>query len=76
MALVSFGLRVVLLPHRDGLGNGVDVILLVFGAVIHSACEGVHAAVVVRVLRLWGDLRLYCSGGWTLSHISHLSQKH
>lgn len=38
-------------PYRDGLGDGVDVIVLVFGPVVHSACEGVQATVVVQ--RLW-----------------------
>lgn len=38
-------------PDRDGLGNGVDVIVLVFGPVVHGAREGVQTAVVVRGLR-------------------------
>lgn len=38
-------------PYRDGLGNGVDVIVLVFGPVVHSACEGVQATVMIKGLR-------------------------
>lgn len=38
-------------PHRDGLGDGVDVIVLVFGPVVHSACEGVQPTVMIQ--RLW-----------------------
>lgn len=43
-------------PYWDGLGDGVDVIVLVFGPVVHSACEGVQAAVVIQ--GLWRQLRL------------------
>ena len=43
-------------PNRDGLGDGVDVIVLVFGPVVHSACEGVQAAVMIQ--GLWRELRL------------------
>lgn len=43
------------LPYRDGLGNGVDVVVLVFGPVVHRACEGVQTAVVIEGLR--GQLR-------------------
>ena len=44
------------LPDRDGLGDGVDVIVLVFGPVVHGACEGVQPAVVIQ--GLWRQLRL------------------
>lgn len=43
------------LPHRNGLGNGVDVIVLVFGPVIQSACESVQTAVVIH--GLWRQLQ-------------------
>lgn len=56
-----------MLPHGDGLGNSVDVVVLVFGTVVHSACESVQTAVMVRVLGLWGNLRLYWTGAPTLS---------
>lgn len=38
-------------PDGDGLGDCVDVIVLVFGPVVHGACEGVQAAVVIQGLR-------------------------
>lgn len=38
-------------PDWDGLGDGIDVIVLVFGPVVHSACEGVQATVVIQGLR-------------------------
>lgn len=38
-------------PYGDGLGDCIDVIVLVFGPVVHGACEGVQAAVVIQGLR-------------------------
>lgn len=38
-------------PYGDGLGDRVDVVVLVFGPVVHRACEGVQAAIVVQRLR-------------------------
>lgn len=43
-------------PHGDGLGDRVDVVVLVFRPVVHGACEGVQAAIVVH--RLWRQLGL------------------
>lgn len=50
------------LPHGDGLGHCVNVIVLVFGAVVHGAREGIDTAVVVCVLGLGGYVRLQWAG--------------
>lgn len=55
--------RAGFLPHRDGFGHGVDVVVvLVLGAVVHGASEGINAAVVVRVLGRRGYVRLQWAG--------------
>lgn len=43
-------------PYGDRLRDRVDVVVLVFGPVVHGAREGVQAAIVVQGLR--GQLRL------------------
>lgn len=50
------------LPHGDGLGHCINVIVLVFGAVVHGACEGIYTAVVVCVLGLGWYVRLQWAG--------------
>lgn len=61
------------LPHRDGFGHGVDVVVvLVLGAVVHGASEGIHTAVVVCVLGLGGYMRLQWAGAAAL-HTEHSS---
>lgn len=42
----EFGLR-LLLPHRDGLRDSSDVVVLVLGAMVHGAGERVHTTIVV-----------------------------
>lgn len=46
-------MKAAALPDGDGLGEraGAGVVVLVFGPVVHGACEGVQAAVVVQGLR-------------------------
>lgn len=45
----------VILPHGNSFGNSVDIVVLIFGPVVHGAREGVHPAVCVQRLRR--DLR-------------------
>lgn len=47
------------LPHRNGLGHRVDIVVLVFGAVVHGAGKSVQTTVMVCVLRLWRHLWLH-----------------
>lgn len=63
--------RAGFLPHGDGFGHGVDVVVvLVLGAVVHGASEGINAAVVVCVLGRRGYLRLQWAGAADL-HAEH-----
>ncbi len=45
----------IILPDGNGLGKGVDVVVLILGPVVHGACESVDPAVGVQGLG-W-DLR-------------------
>lgn len=57
-----------LLPNRDGFGHSVDiVVVLVLGALVHGAGEGIYAAVVVRVLGRCRYVRLEWAGA---SHLN------
>lgn len=61
------------LPNRDGFGHGVNVVVvLVLGAVVHGASEGIHAAVVVCVLGRRSYVRLHwaCAADLSAEHSS------
>lgn len=67
------GSRAGFSPHGDGFGHGVDVVVvLVLGALVHGASEGIHAAVVVCVLGRRRYLRLQRAGAAHL-HVQHSS---